>query len=673
MAEKFTRELKTAKYLIEWFMIRRCGLQPFPPHPDGRRNEIIFEVCDWRNVNQLAAYGGFARRYPHWQFGMEYEELEKTSSYGLSKIYEMVINTDPCIAYLLEGNSIVDQKLVMAHVYGHADFFVNNLYFADTNRHAANNFPNHGIKVEEMIEKYGWDRVEEWLDKAKMLENLIDRHRGIIKRQSDGGSDSQLQETEEEKEWSGKFPAKDYMDRFINPEDAVKQSREEQKEKKQKEKDIHERGLVFPSEPERDALWFLAENAPLENWQRELFLIIREEACYYAPQAQTKIMNEGWAAHWHSVAMTSGIIASDAEIIDYADRNAGTLAISPGRVNPYALGRAIFRDIEWRWDSYRYGKIWDECDDFVVQGNWDYFVAFKGIWEEAKNNQKLFSERWNEFLCFMRAIKEGTKKLPKDIYDERLILRYWHYYHTLDERLNKIEDEISGYIKEIAEWNEVVRNNSNREEAKQRKYALTRIHSLKQFIRFTQRSKRLLIGLDGIRLLHKARKLKSENYTIPKNFFIYAEKHPEALVIGDGMRKIFEVRRNYCDATFIDEFLTREIAEELSLFSAAYDKEKKVHVIESYEFETVKRNLVAQLTNSGNPDVRIENANFQNKGELLLKHYYDGTEIDLKWTKDVLEYSLYPSWQRPVHVEMVFNGEKIVLSYNGKEFSSAKV
>ena len=81
-------------------------------------------------MNEVAAYGGFPTRYPHWRFGMEYEGLAKGYEYGLSKIYEMVINNDPCYAYLLEGNSSVDQKMVMAHVYGHCDFFKNNFYFS---------------------------------------------------------------------------------------------------------------------------------------------------------------------------------------------------------------------------------------------------------------------------------------------------------------------------------------------------------------------------------------------------------------------------------------------------------------------------------------------------------------------------------------------------------------
>src|SRR5437588_3973445 len=81
--------------------------------------ETVFEVVDADDLNEIAAYGGFPTRYPHWSFGMQYEELRKGYDYGLSKIYELVINNDPCYAYLMRSNHDVDQKLVMAHVYGH--------------------------------------------------------------------------------------------------------------------------------------------------------------------------------------------------------------------------------------------------------------------------------------------------------------------------------------------------------------------------------------------------------------------------------------------------------------------------------------------------------------------------------------------------------------------------
>src|SRR5690606_41764014 len=104
---------------------KESGLDFFPTE---------FEILSYDRLNEIAAYGGFPVRYPHWRFGMEYEKLSKSYEYGLSKIYEMVINTDPCYAYLMEGNMFVDQKLVMAHVYGHCDFFKNNQWFSKTDR-----------------------------------------------------------------------------------------------------------------------------------------------------------------------------------------------------------------------------------------------------------------------------------------------------------------------------------------------------------------------------------------------------------------------------------------------------------------------------------------------------------------------------------------------------------
>ena len=117
---------------------RSYGLDFFP---------VIFEILDYRSLNQVAAFGGFPTRYPHWRFGMEYEYLTKSYSYGLSKIYEMVINNDPCYAYLLECNARVDQKLVMAHVYGHNDFFKNNIWFSRTNRKMMDETANHGNRI----------------------------------------------------------------------------------------------------------------------------------------------------------------------------------------------------------------------------------------------------------------------------------------------------------------------------------------------------------------------------------------------------------------------------------------------------------------------------------------------------------------------------------------------
>lgn len=135
---------------------------------------VVFEVVDYDTINILAAQGGFPSRYPHWRFGMEYDQLSKGYKYGLQKIYEMVINTNPCYAYLLTANHLVDQKIVMAHVYGHADFFKHNYWFSNTDRNMMDVMANHGTKIRRYMEKYGQDKVEDFIDKVLSLENLMD-------------------------------------------------------------------------------------------------------------------------------------------------------------------------------------------------------------------------------------------------------------------------------------------------------------------------------------------------------------------------------------------------------------------------------------------------------------------------------------------------------------------
>ena len=125
-------------------------------------------------MNELAAFDGFPVRYPHWRFGMEYERLRKSYAYGLHIIYEMVINNDPCYAYLLEHNKLVDHKLVMAHVYGHSDFFKNNLWFSHTNRRMLDEMANHGTRVRRYVDRYGAEEVEQFIDTCLSIDDLID-------------------------------------------------------------------------------------------------------------------------------------------------------------------------------------------------------------------------------------------------------------------------------------------------------------------------------------------------------------------------------------------------------------------------------------------------------------------------------------------------------------------
>src|ERR671925_91913 len=215
--------------------------------------ETIFEVVDADDLNEIAAYGGFPTRYPHWSFGMAYEELRKGYEYGLSKIYEMVINNDPCYAYLMRCNHTVDQKLVMAHVYGHCDFFKNNAYFAHTSRKMMDEMANHGARIRRYVEKYGEDEVERFLDRCMSIDDLIDVHSTAIRRRDEPSRYDFAPKDEDEDQKPARFKSKDYMDDYINPRAVLKAEEEERKRLKEAA------SRNFPEHPEKDVLLFLIE------------------------------------------------------------------------------------------------------------------------------------------------------------------------------------------------------------------------------------------------------------------------------------------------------------------------------------------------------------------------------------------------------------------------------
>ena len=324
--------------------------------------DCIFEVCDYDEISEIAALGGFPNRYPHWRFGMEYERLRKQHHYGLGRIYEMVINNDPCYAYLQESNPLVDQKLVIAHVYGHCDFFKNNLWFSQTNRKMMDEMANHATHVRKHVEKHGNNPVERWLDVCLSLEHLIDPHSMFLNR---GPMEQKKQEPRREEPSSGKLKSdKDYMDRWINPPSVL--AAEEQKLREERAKLRH----VTPARPTRDVLAYLLEHERLDDWQADCLSIVREESYYYAPQAMTKVMNEGWASFWHSTLMTKHFVEAK-EVIDYADHHSGTVHMPPGNFNPYKIGIELFRDIEDRWNKGKFGKEYEESENLGEKKKWD--------------------------------------------------------------------------------------------------------------------------------------------------------------------------------------------------------------------------------------------------------------------------------------------------------------
>ena len=166
----------------------------------------------------------------------------------------------------------------------------------------------------------------------------------------------------------------------------------------------------FPKEPAQDVLLFLIEHAPLEKWERAVLAIIRDEAYYFMPQMQTKIMNEGWASYWHSKMMTEQV-ADASEIVDYADNNAAVMATSGGRLNPYKLGVELYRSIEERWDRGQFGAEWENIDRLDRKADWDQRLGLgqKKIFEvRALYNDVTFID---EFLTPEFAILKSTRQL----------------------------------------------------------------------------------------------------------------------------------------------------------------------------------------------------------------------------------------------------------------------
>jgi len=489
---------------------RDFGLDPFP---------TIFEILAYDQMTEIAAYGGFPTRYPHWRYGMEYEQLSKSHEYGLSKIYEMVINNTPAYAYLLEGNSLVDQKLVMAHVYAHVDFFKNNFAFRATdldntghltdpmarpdpfepNRRWIDKMANHGARIRRHMERYGVTAIEEFIDTCLSLDNLVDPWRPFT-----GTPTPRNEDDDETAVEVPRLKSKDYMESFINPASYLEEQRK-------KIEDAHNKKKTFPEEPVRDVLSFLLQHAPLDRWEHDVLEVIRDEAYYFIPQMQTKIMNEGWATYWHSKMMTEKILDAS-EIIDYADNASGVTATSGKQLNPYKLGVELYRNIQERWDKGQFGKDWDDCDDLEVKRHWD-----------------------------MR--------------------------------------------------------------------------------------------------------------------------------LGLGRDKIFEVRKIYNDVTFIDEFLTPEFAIEQKLFAFSWSERNGRFEINTREFQAVKDKLLSQLTNAGNPFIYVEDANHDNRSELMLRHRHEGADLRPDYAREALR-ALFRVWKRPVVIATIVDDRPVYLRYDGKEHKS---
>lgn len=295
------------------------GLDFFPMH---------YEICPADIIYTIGAYG-MPTRFSHWSFGKQFHKMKLQYDLGLSQIYELVINSNPCYAFLLDTNSLTQNKLIIAHVLAHCDFFKNNVRFSNTRRDMVESMTATAERIANYEMLYGKDEVEQFLDAVLAIQEHIDPsivRPNLLEYEDD---------IEEEDSVVSKSPYDDLwdLDKKEEPKPTVRYKRKK-----------------FPPKPEKDLLLFIElYSRELEEWQRDILTMMREEMLYFWPQLETKIMNEGWASYWHQRIMRELNLTTD-ETIEYAKLNAGVVQPSKTSINPYYLGLKIFEDIEKRYD-----------------------------------------------------------------------------------------------------------------------------------------------------------------------------------------------------------------------------------------------------------------------------------------------------------------------------------
>lgn len=361
-----------------WEIAKGFGLDPFPTH---------FEVVPASIMYEIGSYG-MPGRFAHWSHGKSYHLQKTMYDYGMSKIYELVINTNPCWAFLLESNSLLEHQFVVAHVLGHSDFFRHNAYFRKTSRRMLETIKLNADRIRDYEYRYGVKAVEQTLDAVLSIQEHVapwetcdvpDESRET-KSASDGGAYGDLWALDARGEEAGEDE---------EPVGRVGRCRT----------------------PQHDLLLFLAVEAPgLEDWQRDLLQIVRGEMLYFYPQMQTKIINEGWASYWH-VQILRALELSIEDHLEFAKLHSGVVQPHPHRLNPYFLGFTILNDIERRFDdefgegagrdqlfsvretecdvslirNYLTKEIVDDHDLYFAEREGDELVVTEKDWEQVRD------------------------------------------------------------------------------------------------------------------------------------------------------------------------------------------------------------------------------------------------------------------------------------------------
>lgn len=294
------------------------GLKCFP---------IEFMLVDQNDMLNYMAYNGMPSSYPHWSYGKGYERTKTIYDHGLTGLpYEMVINANPSIAYLMKDNTLLLQILTMAHVYGHVHFFANNFNFKYTKpEYTVEKFKAHAQRVRGYIKdpSIGLDAVELAIDAAKAVSWNCRRNLAIKKLK---------EEEQEQRAIEASIPVDDPYYKI--------HKRQEYKEP------ILDK---LPIEPEEDILLFIRDYNPfMADWERDILTIVDEETKYFIPMADTKIMNEGFASYWHHKILNS-LELPDGLQVEFAVNHSHVVSPHPGNLNPYYIGFTMFHDIAKRF------------------------------------------------------------------------------------------------------------------------------------------------------------------------------------------------------------------------------------------------------------------------------------------------------------------------------------
>lgn len=332
-------------------LARDLGLDYYP---------VDFELVPNNFMMEIAVYG-LPVRMPHWSFGVRYIHQLIRQGMGHSRIFEVMFPGDPCRAYLVSGNTLPENTLVTAHVLGHADFSKNNHLFAKfmemAGGHILEQAAARAHRIENAIQEHGQGRVESVLDAALALEPHIDVTRELHRPHYPSGRQPRAFEPE------------------LNP--FQQRFRHLPGEKSTGPGAADVRRAQIPPQPEYDLLWFIAQYAPeMEDWERDIFLAVREESFYFYPVFACQIMNEGWASYWHARLLReadflphdlylSAIKAHSDVVRPYAAERQLALA-----VNPYHLGFSMWEDIIEKKGLEAARRIMREEDDFGFVRNY---------------------------------------------------------------------------------------------------------------------------------------------------------------------------------------------------------------------------------------------------------------------------------------------------------------